>query len=114
MLNYYECRLNDVRCKEVHCKIRLLKKNGTVRGWGRGKNGNTEDQNKKAHKKSDHVCSLVTRRIKCTKRRGRHSENRRQKSEKTRKEKKMPSEMRNTPRIVDNQCKLYFQSLLLL
>ena len=36
---------------------------------------------------------------------------RRQKSEKTRKEKKMPSEMRNTPRIVDNQCKLYFQSL---
>ena len=39
---------------------------------------------------------------------------RRQKSEKTRKEKKMPSEMRNTPRIVDNQCKLYFQSLLLL
>ena len=37
---------------------------------------------------------------------------RRQKSEKTRKEKKMPSEMRNTPRIVDNQCKLYFQSLL--
>ena len=39
---------------------------------------------------------------------------RRQKSEKTRKEKKMPSEMRNTPRIVDNQCKLYFPSLLLL
>ena len=38
---------------------------------------------------------------------------RRQKSEKTRKEKKMPSEMRNTPRIVDNQCKLYFQSLFL-
>lgn len=72
--------------------------------WGGGKNGNTEDQNKKDHKKSDHVCGLVTRRIKCTKRRGRHSENREdsQKSEKTRKEKKTPSEMRNTPRIVDN------------
>ena len=73
MLNYYESRLNDLHCKEVHCKIRLLKKNGMVEGGG--KNGNTEEQNKKDHKKSDHVCGLVTRRIKCTKRRGRHSEN---------------------------------------